>query len=379
MSMSVQQLDLPEQFAPPVDEPFDMGQLRDAPSLNDIDTEKWDPVFNDPGHLVHVLITVTGDTHATVEREVAAIDVIFEVGTSQASLTEVKRIRGDVRPGDQAGHEHFGYLDGISNPPIEGVPPTPNCVPPFPRTFVLFSENDPGPVWARDGSFLVFRYLFQLVPEFDDYLLENAHPGMPKELGSKLLGAKLVGRWKSGAPIDLSPTEDNPDLALRNDFLYEGPGNERRCPLGAHIRKTYPRDDTTTPSPILRRGIPFGPEVTPEERAAKKTLHDRGLLFVCYQRSIASGFRTVQRGWANDTNFPKDQTGFDPIIGRCGAGRIRTMRGTHPDDMAKEISFPTEFVVPRGGEYFFSPSIRALGEVIALSSDPPRSSGCCFA
>jgi hypothetical protein len=59
------------------------------------------------------------------------------------------------------------------------------------------------PDWAVDGSFLTFRYLKQLVPEFDNFLEENAlqvpipiAPGDPN--GKDLLGARLVGRWKSG-------------------------------------------------------------------------------------------------------------------------------------------------------------------------------------
>lgn len=51
------------------------------------------------------------------------------------------------------------------------------------------------PSWALDGSFLVFRYLSQLVPEFDAFKKEKA-----KTLGldEELLGARLMGRWKSG-------------------------------------------------------------------------------------------------------------------------------------------------------------------------------------
>ena len=60
------------------------------------------------------------------------------------------------------------------------------------------------PAWALDGSFLVFRYLSQLVPEFDTFLKKNPIPGVPPEFGSELLGARLVGRWKSGTLIRFS-------------------------------------------------------------------------------------------------------------------------------------------------------------------------------
>jgi len=45
----------------------------------------------------------------------------------------------------------------------------------------------------------------------------------------------------------------------------------------------------------MRRGIQFGCEVTKQEKAAKKTFHGRGLLFACYQSSIANGFQFIQK------------------------------------------------------------------------------------
>ena len=68
---------------------------------------------------------------------------------------------------------------------------------------------------------------------------------------------------------------------------------------------------------IMRKGIPYGPEVTPEEAAENKTKVDRGLAFVCYQASIAEGFEFVQTLWANSQSFPPGKSvtepGFDPI------------------------------------------------------------------
>lgn len=49
------------------------------------------------------------------------------------------------------------------------------------------------------GSFLAFRQLEQLVPEFNKYLLDNAPAVDGKSLQDRadLLGARMVGRWKS--------------------------------------------------------------------------------------------------------------------------------------------------------------------------------------
>jgi deferrochelatase/peroxidase EfeB len=107
----------------------------------------------------------------------------------------------------------------------------------------------------------------------------------------------------SGAPIDITPTKDDPvlgnDPSRNNNFSFADSG-QSRCPYAAHVRKANPRDDLknlggTLIHRIWRQGIPFGPEVTREERQQSKTLHSRGLLFVCYQSNIKEGFSFVQQ------------------------------------------------------------------------------------
>ena len=118
----------------------------------------------------------------------------------------------------------FGFLDGVSNPKVVGFDKVinPGPAPVKPGTLVTGQTGDPNlairEAWSIDGSFLTFRYLFQEVPEFDAFLNTHAlaKDGNGKVLtpeeGSALLGARMVGRWKSGAPIDITPFEDNPTL-----------------------------------------------------------------------------------------------------------------------------------------------------------------------
>jgi hypothetical protein len=42
--------------------------------------------------------------------------------------------------------------------------------------------------------------------------------------------------------------------------------------------------------------MPYGPEVTDEERDGKGTIFKRGLHIVCYQSSITRGFKFYQEG-----------------------------------------------------------------------------------
>ena len=249
-----------------------------------------------------------------------------------------------VRPESNKGHEHFGFEDGISNPVVKGLEDLQNApvsplLPVDPGVLLLGQPGDKQlktrPVWAKvgrqhsskrftntasqDGSFLVFRQLDQLVPEFDQFLDSQAdkfnvpgHPDLNHEQKKELLGARLIGRWKSGAPVDLAPVFDDPTIAqdrnrVNNFSFLPNIDSQIRCPFHAHVRKTMPRADLAAlnnpPTPnfgildefrIARSGIPYGPEVTDEERENHKTENVRGLAFVCYQSDIASGFRFIQ-------------------------------------------------------------------------------------
>ena len=195
----------------------------------------------------------------------------------------------------------FGYLDGISNPLIKGFgEPLPGQAFIDPGIILVGRANDTvttRPAWALDGSFLAFRKLKQLVPEFHKYTLDNAlqnqSGNLSTEEGALLLGSRMFGRWNSGAPIDLTPDVDDP--ALGNDpnrnhnFTYIHPGedpatDQSRCPFTAHIRKTNPRDlESQKLIPeffhAIRAGTPYGPEVSYAESSSNTTQIDRGLAF----------------------------------------------------------------------------------------------------
>jgi len=212
--------------------------------------------------------------------------------------------------------------------------------------------------------------------------------GLTPQEGAEFLGARLVGRWKSGAPIDITPLKDDPKLGAdpeRNndfDFSFTNPDDQTdqtRCPFAAHIRKGYPRQDleknfNIDKFRIIRQGCPFGPELDHEEQKEGRTLHQRGLAFACYQSNLATGFAFIQKSWVNTPTFPPKQnpdgsaitSGFDPLIGQAGS-KARSMIGFDPKSQNNSLALPTEFVVARGGEYFFVPSLRALKEVFAIA------------
>jgi hypothetical protein len=91
------------------DDAFAGGQLKDAKDLGDngstIGTDfipDWEKPFLEP---IHGLIFLSGDSHRTIDHKLREVERIFGVGTHHPSIHEVIRIRGDVRPGAESGHE----------------------------------------------------------------------------------------------------------------------------------------------------------------------------------------------------------------------------------------------------------------------------------
>ena len=187
------------------------------------------------------------------------------------------------------------------------------------------------------------------------------------------------------------------DEKRNNNYEFgfpEDAATQTRCPFAAHVRKTNPRKDlnnATENRRILRRGIQFGPEVDANEKAMNRTTKERGLLFACYQSNIINGFQFIQQseyspqfkepsladtyrtGWANkpDFIFGKNETpGFDPIIGQTPNPKdpkARIMSGTNPDATGTNTAPLPVWVLSKGGEYFFAPSIPALKNTFAAA------------
>lgn len=112
----------------------------------------------------------------------------------------------------------FGFMDGVSQPVVAGLPnltAEESAVPPgqdsIDQGVILCGR--PGdlnaasrPAWTLDGSFMAFRKLKQNVQDFDSFLQTSAN-----ELGvfKVQLGARLIGRWKSGCPVNLQADFDD--------------------------------------------------------------------------------------------------------------------------------------------------------------------------
>ncbi|KAF8810963.1 Dyp-type peroxidase [Phlegmacium glaucopus] len=383
------------------DDAFKEGQWNRAQALGD-DREKWLNEFRD--NSIHGLFEVSGYPATHVQ------DIVQEKiknPLSDTAITVIYEHSGKVRPDEQRTHEHFGFNDGISQPYVkfeddgEQKPterkPFPGQIVVNPGVLVLGQPGDEStrPSWTKNGAFVVYRHLKQLVPEFRTFLEQTVrqsiiiNPSLPSLKDSEdfqkrvdFLGARLMGRWKSGMPVVLTPmppdgtfpVDDScigKNRELNNNFDYGTRGEQFLCPFAAHTRKTGPRTDLplkpVEQHMIHRGGITYGCELSDEEKSGPKTIFERGLSFVCYQSSLIAGFEFIQKSWSNNETFPPQTPanvvpGFDPIIGQK-QGQPRKMTGHDAENLSKELNIPMQFVIAQGGEYFFLPSITTLEKI----------------
>jgi Dyp-type peroxidase family len=273
-------------------------------------------------------------------------------------------------------HDHFGYRDRLSQPVIEGsgeVPTAGSGAPLKPGEFILGYPDEAGPpanlpqpeILSRNGSYMAYRRLQEHVGKFRDFLRQNA----PTPEEQELLAAKLMGRWRSGAPLVLAPIKDDPQLAAdpqrNNAFNYkEMDPQGYAVPLGSHARRMNPRDTTTNLNRrrIIRRGATYGPQL-PED--APEDGVDRGVAAFVICASLIRQFEFIQNVWANDRNFHELGNEHDPIIGKQD-GTFEFKIPKRP--IRKTITGLPAFTTVKGGAYFFLPGIKALRYLATLDN-----------
>ena len=248
------------------------------------------------------------------------------------------------------------------------------------------SENSANKDLGKNGSYLVLRQMEQDVSGFWNYLLKQANQNPEAAIN---LASKMVGRWPSGTSLVASPHQDDPTVVNKDDFAYHDKDpNGFRCPLGAHIRRTNPRD-SLEPEPgteksiafsnrhrILRRGRPYGNPVNKnvdireflQQLAASKATEqaERGLHFICVNANIGRQFEFVQHTWANNPNFNGLYQDPDPIIGsRQSYGLPRNQFTEQQEPVRCQFREMPEFVKVKGGGYFFLPSRAAQAYILS--------------
>ncbi|WP_036362910.1 Dyp-type peroxidase [Mycobacterium asiaticum] len=274
-------------------------------------------------------------------------------------------------------HDHFGFRDRLSQPVIKGSgeEPTPGSGDPLePGEFILGYPDEEGVclanlpephVLSRNGSFMAYRRLQEHVGLFREYLGANA--ATPEE--QELLAAKFMGRWRSGAPLVLAPTHDDPTLGAdpmrNNDFDYgQMDPFGYACPLGAHARRLNPRDTAHNMNRrrMIRRGATYGPALpdgAPDDGV------DRGIAAFIICANLVRQFEFAQNVWINDKTFHELGNEHDPI---CGT-QDGTLDFTVPKRPIRKVhkGLPA-FTTLRGGAYVFLPGLNALRYIAGLTN-----------
>lgn len=314
---------------------------------------------------IHVVITAIAPDRDRLEVAISRARKAYE------SLSGIKAIWRQNCHALSTEREPFGYRDGISHPAIEGsgIPGSnPSELPLKPGELVLGypDELDPRPpipqpdVLGRNGTYVVFRKLHQRVAAFRQYL--KAHAKDPAE--EELIAAKMMGRWRSGAPLARCPLHDDPELGAdrtrNNDFGFGDDPIGYKTPPGSHARRSNPRDTSVAGvvrlHRFIRRGTAYGPELP--ESVLEDDGADRGIIFAFVGTQIGRQFEFVQSEWVNGGDFLGLGDVKDPIAGAHddAAGSFSIPRRPIP----KRLHGLSRFVVTRGGEYCFMPGLRAL-------------------
>jgi Dyp-type peroxidase family len=323
----------------------------------------------------HVLVSVYAVDAAHLRAALASV----LAADSEGGVELVHLQRAEALAG---GRDHFGFFDGIAQPAVagSGVAPRPGDGQPdgaggwrelaTGEILLGYTDEDgtlpaaPSAPFERNGTFVVYRKLAMDVAAFRRYVAAQNYPG-----GPDLLAAKFVGRWPDGTPLTVSP--NGPDASISgdpariNDFSYADDAAGFRCPLGAHIRRTNPRDSPgffdgrlSNRHRIVRRGRTYGPPLPAgllEDDGA-----DRGLIFVCFQADIWRQFETIQALWIDDGDpfgLGRDK---DFLVGEPFGTQGKMTIQSRPPRPPFFLKPQPRFVTMRGGEYLFQPSMSAL-------------------
>lgn len=362
---------------------------------------------------------LTDSVHAMLMLFAATELALDDLCREHRRLLEASGGTVEVPGSEQRGYrpdsftEPFGFHDGIAQPSIAGL--TGHGVPT--GEFILGYENHyglipPVPVvprettaacalpplgnpyhadtplsdLGRNGSYLVYRKLQQDVAGFWKFMArESAAHGGPDSARMVWLASKCVGRWPSGAPLVLAPDTEDHTLADHDDFFYSGDLDGLRCPLGAHIRRTNPRDalkpypraqslSMTEAHRLLRRGRAYGPPLF-DPRVLQNTrstdlftmlanLQDdgqaRGVHFFCVNASLKSQFEFVQQAWCNNPRFGGLNDNVDPLTSTPSPADSPSRMTIPRNDGALRTNPMPHFVTVRAGAYMFLPSLTAL-------------------
>ena len=369
---------------------------------------------------VHVLLLVYAGNEATLAATLAPVEALLRAWHIDIGHRRSLSLRAD---GQGMPREHFGFVDGVSQPVPTGEATVPASGPQadaqrhwhgVPAGEILLGHNNlhdelaPGPIVASGspgsehlastgapdgfcnlglhGSYLVVRELRQDVAAFWRSLdaaaptLGQPGPGQaPRD--ARWLAERIVGRTLDGDLLvpggTLPPQGDEP---ANNQGFAHTDTHGLGCPLGSHTRRANPRDalpsrDGASPDlsltgdllksanahRMLRRGRKYGPDMADPRQDDGQ---DRGLLFMALNSDLVRHFEFIQQTWLLNPSFATLFNETDPLLGPAG-------RMTIPACPLRLRPAVQAYVQLLGGEYFFLPSLPALDYLAQLAPPAP--------
>jgi Dyp-type peroxidase family len=368
---------------------------------------------NAPDPLARPADPLAKPTRATVhaalllyEADVAALSALKRRARGILAKSKVKVVRGIalslMRDAQGRTREHFGFVDGISQPVpygptilAKGRADLPDPHHAVPAGDILIGHDDangaptPGPVvrddgragglppaaaqpgyrdLGQDGAYLVIRELRQDVRAFKGSMAAIAKTFKEPERDADWVAARVIGRTADGEPLDsqglMAPRAGGGPV---NAFAFAARDPQGlACPMGSHIRRANPRDGMA-PTPadaaaflkvtnnhrILRRGRKFGPPFE-KDPAAK-----RGMLFMALNTDLSRQFEFIQHTWMLKPSFATLFDEIDPLVGGTGPFTLPA------DPLRTRVEVKT-FVRLVGGDYFFLPSLPTVAYLATL-------------
>jgi Dyp-type peroxidase family len=380
------------------DNPVKQHELRILGDVGKNAPAHWEWGGNDQDRQqIHILLMVFASDEAQLNELLAR----YDKDLTAHKLEGVHQFFSNPMPDEK---EHFGFRDGISQPEIEGYNNKNSYEMPikagefilgYPNEYALLPETPEVqasydaknilptlPTKAdykdvgKNGSYMVFRHLEQDVKGFWTFMQEAT-----KEVDGydvERLGAKVVGRWQSGAPITTCHMHDNAGMNRHNDFGYaETDKDGMQCPIASHIRRSNPRD-TFMEDPkkstafarkhrLMRRGrsygVPFVASLSAKDILAKPDDGiKRGLYFLAINANFGRQFNFIQQTWINDGGFQGLSHEPDVLLGSQteAVNGITTYFSMPQESVRQRIKTHEAYIHVRGSMNFFLPSLRAI-------------------
>jgi len=362
-------LGVPEDSLRSFPEAFRVGMAARAEKLRDYganDPKNWEPPFG--SGQIHIQVSIVSDAE---DKWRSAMETAQRQVQGLSGVTVLLSQDFGAQPGSL---NSLGYKDGIGQPAIEGsgVEPLPGQGQPINAgEFILGYPGEAGvplampqpDVLGRNGTYVGLRKYQSRVGAFNRFLKENGQTLEDREL----LAAKLVGRWRSGAPLTLVPAKDDPALGedprRNNDFTYASDPQGKQVPLGCHMRRMNPRDTKmavltdVNVHRIIRRSTTYGAPYDPNAISEQDDERARGIYFLCISAKVMNTLEFLQQAWINDGGFMNLADERDPLVGLQEEGSTFSIP---KKQVRRRIHGIETFNVLRGGEYLFMPSLSAL-------------------